>query len=310
MAIGDGYRIVQTANQCTEGQRVTRWEELSQMVIQQAEVASTLHLFTEFHFLNDPGPSIGSQTFAVGRGKPVQQEISQVRNLMLRAKPVGASPLQAPLTVVADKIRKSRNQLLLSKRRVSVVIVTDGVPTDKDGTENGSTAEDEFLTALRAFEDLPCWIVVRLCTSEKRIVDYWNNLDARCDLQLEVLDDHLSEAKEIARYNKWINYALPLHRVREMGCSDRVVDLIDERKLTITEVRDFCLVVLGTKPENLPDPTISWKDFSKALEVELLNYREQWDPIRKKLRPWIDIKALNQTYGAGFLRRLKVSSAA
>lgn len=308
MAIGDGYRIVQTSNQRTEGQRVTRWDELSQMVVEQAELASSLNLFTEFHFLNDPGPTVGSQTFAVGRGGNVQQEVSQVRKLMLKAKPVGASPLQTPLQIVARKIRKNRNQLLLTHRRVSVVIVTDGVPTDEDGTESSSTTDEEFLAALRSFEDLPCWIVVRLCTSEKKVVDYWNSLDVRVDLQLEVLDDHLSEAKEVARQNKWITYGLPLHRVREMGCSNRVVDLIDERKLTAKEVRDFIVVVLGTKPENLPDPTLSWKAFSKALELELMHYREQWDPNRKKMRPWIDVKVLNQIYGDRFLRRLKVGT--
>ena len=311
MAIGDGYRIVQTSNQRTEGQRVTRWEELTQMVVEQAEVASSLNLFTEFHFLNDPGPAIGSQTFAVGRGKyQVPQEVSQVRNLMLKAKPVGVSPLQTPLQVIAQKIRKNRNQLMLTNRRVTVVIVTDGVPTDEDGTESDATANEEFLSALRCLEDLPVWVVVRLCTSEQKVVDFWNNLDAQVNLQLEVLDDHLSEAKEVARYNKWINYALPLHRVREMGCSDRVVDLVDERKLTMQEVRQFCLVVLGAKPENLPDPTVSWNAFVKGLQAELLNFADQWDPIRRKMRPWVDIKALNQMYGKRFLGRLKLGSTA
>lgn len=308
MAIGDGFRIVETADHRTEGQTVTRWEELTQMVADHAEVAASLQLFTEFRFLNDPGPNVGSQTFAVGTGKAnMQQEMMQVRSLMLRAKPLGASSIQTPLKMVAQRIRQMRNRLILSNRRVSIVIVTDGVPTDEDGTERSDVAEQDFLATLRSLEGLPCWVVVRLCTNEKSVVDYWNKLDELVDLQLEVLDDHLNEAKEVARHNKWINYGLPLHRCREMGIYDRVVDLIDERPLTPKEVREFCLILLGTKPENLPDPTVSWKAFSKALEADLKNYRAQWDPIRKKMRPWIDIRALDKAYakGKGLFRRTK-----
>ena len=305
MAIGDGYRIVETSDQRTEGQTVTRWEELTQMVIQQAELAASLKLFTEFRFLNDPGPLVGEQTFAVGHGKQVQQEIIYARNLMLKSKPTGTTPIQIPLRIVAERIRQIRKQLEVAERRVLLVIVTDGVPTDEDGSESNPVAEDDFMDALRGLSGLPVWVVVRLCTSEKRVVDYWNNLDvdAGFDLQLEVLDDHLSEAKEVTRQNKWLNYALPLHRCREMGCQNRIVDLIDERKLTPHEMREFCLILLGTKPESLPDPTVSFRAFSKALEAELRNHRLQWDPIKKKMKPWIDIKALNQMYGKGLLRR-------
>jgi len=306
MAIGDGYRIVETSDQRTEGQTVTRWQELTQMVIQQAELASSLKLFTEFRFLNDPGPSAGAQTFVVGYGERVQQEVIHVRNLMLKSKPTGASPIQIPLRIVAERIRQIRHQLAITRRRVSLVIVTDGVPTDEDGSETNHMAEDDFMDALRSLEGLPVWVVVRLCTSEKRVVDYWNNIDidAGFGLQLEVLDDHLSEAKEVARHNRWLNYALPLHRCREMGCQMRIVDLIDERKLTPHEMREFCLVLLGTKPESLPDPNKSLRTFSKALEAELKNHRLQWDPVKKKMKPWIDIKALNQIYGKGLFRRL------
>lgn len=89
-----------------------------------------------------------------------------------------------------------------------------------------------------------------------------------------------------------------------MGCSNRVLDLIDERKLTVAEVREFCRVVLGSKAENLPDPTVSWKAFITALEQEIKNYRTQWDPLKKKMKPWIDIRELNKAYGKqGFFRR-------
>ena len=56
---------------------------------------------------------------------------------------------------------------------------------------------------------------------------------------MDVLGDFFGEAKECYEHNKWLNYALPLHRLREMGCHHRVFDLIDERQLNKSELRYF-----------------------------------------------------------------------
>ena len=47
-----------------------------------------------------------------------------------------------------------------------MVIATDGKPTDGDLGE-----------MLQTFKNLPVWIVVRLCTDNDKVVDYWNDLD-------------------------------------------------------------------------------------------------------------------------------------
>jgi hypothetical protein len=62
---------------------------------------------------------------------------------------------------------------------------------------------------------------------------------------MDVLDDFCGEAAEIYEHNPWMNYGLPLHRLREMGFHDRVLDMIDERPLTRGEIRDFCLLLFG-----------------------------------------------------------------
>lgn len=58
------------------------------------------------------------------------------------------------------------------------------------------------------------WVVIRLCTDEQPVVDFYNALDSVLELPLEVLDDHLNEAKECHQFNSWLNYALPLHRCK------------------------------------------------------------------------------------------------
>ena len=52
---------------------------------------------------------------------------------------------------------------------------------------------------LKPFQDLPVWVVIRLCTDDIKMVDYWNNIDSQVSLHMDVLDDFIGEAKEIYR---------------------------------------------------------------------------------------------------------------
>lgn len=90
--------------------------------------------------------------------------------------------------------------LLMKNQRVCVVIATDGTPTD-----------DGFKEALRRLQALPVWVVVRLCTDEGSVIDYYNDLDAAMEAPMEVLDDLLGEAHEVCKLNRWC--ALPLPRM-------------------------------------------------------------------------------------------------
>ena len=75
-------------------------------------------------------------------------------------------------------------------------------------------------------EGLPVWVVIRLCTNEKKVTEFYNQIDEVLEFNLEVLDDYLDEAKEVHKHNKWLNYALPMHRCRELGYHDRLFDLL------------------------------------------------------------------------------------
>jgi len=113
-----------------------------------------------------------------------------------------------------------------------------------------------------------------------------------------VLDDFVGEAKEVHAYNKWLNYALPLHRCREMGFYDRLFDLLDERKFTAGEVRDFCALLLGCDNyEDLPDPALGWENFRIKLGRLVEAEDMQWDPIKNKAAPWVDLKQLDRLFG-------------
>jgi hypothetical protein len=92
---------------------------------------------------------------------------------------------------------------------------------------------------MKALEGLPVLVVVRLCTNDSSIVDYWNNIDADLELDLDVLDDLNSEAQEVAKVNDWLNYSQAMHRFREFGVKMKEMDVLDERKLTSDEMRAY-----------------------------------------------------------------------
>jgi len=180
--------------------------------------------------------------------------------------------------------------------RVVVVLATDGLPTDDRGY-GGEEVQRQFVQALRGLEGLPVWLVIRLCTDEEAVVKFYNELDTQLELSLEVLDDFLEEANEVNEHNPWLNYALPLHRLRELGYQHRSFDMLDERKFTLGELKEFCELLFGDNDGLLPDPAADWKAFAKAIEGRLHKERGQWNPIKKKVTPWIDMKKLNKIYG-------------
>ena len=53
---------------------------------------------------------------------------------------------------------------------------------------------------MRLLQDLPVWVVIRLCTDDDNVVKFWNNIDGEVKLDMDVLDDPLGEAREVHMY--------------------------------------------------------------------------------------------------------------
>lgn len=191
----------------------------------------------------------------------------------------------------------------------------------------------ELVDALESLQDLPIHVVIRLCTDYQSMIEFYNHLDtqASCDpvpttpfdtgdcdsntsvasrhknnrqqrlYNVDVLDDHLAEAKEVcASGNTWLNYALLFHRLREMGQSHELFDLIDERALTKNEIQDFCQLLFGNsvlaneKNEDEADEISSWQNFLDRVERAQAKERMHWNPLTNQMAPWIDIGQLRQ----------------
>ena len=299
MQNGDGYRFVETLDQHhVKIASCTRWAELQQCVKYHIQMSALLHAPTTFRLLNKPGALIGRQYLEVAHGSEdaIQQEAQDATSIIDRATPSGCTPLTEHIYEIQHSVRLIKEQLEQTGQRVSLIIATDGLPTNSQGV-GGQVEQDKFVQALKSLEGLPIWIVVRLCTDEEKVVEFYESLDRHLELSIEVLDDFKSEAKGIHKHNPWLNYTLPLHRMREMGFHDRMFDMLDERPLVHEELRQFLSFLFGVENmDGMPDPAADWKSFMK--QVKRLNEYEHplWNPLEKKIMPWIDEKKLDKRY--------------
>ena len=280
----------------------TRWTELQDTVEYHAELAALLGASTVFRFLNDPGAQVGPQEFSVAadpstsRNVAGEADVDQLIRVLRQAEPAGVTPLTRHLTMLRQRIATVEVALRAQGQKAVVVIATDGLPSDEGG-RTSTTIKDEFVQALRDLQQLPVWVVIRLCTDDDKVVEYYNDLDRLLELPLEVIDDFLGEAQEIYQANKWLNYALPLHRIREMGYQHRIFDLIDERQLNHDELREFLVLLLGPAAlRNAPDMFADWQGFCAVLEHVIRAEGQEWNPHTQKRGPWIDLRLLQKLY--------------
>lgn len=300
MQKADGHRIIPTKNK--NDLRIvdcTRWDEIRECAQYHIEMAALLEAPTSFRLLNNPGASIGPPQFDISQmgSDMIDSEVSAATQIMTKARPGGVTPLTEHINAIHETIKAISHNLEAEGKKIVVVIATDGLPTDAYGNSDKSS-KDQFVKSLRKLEGLPVWLVVRLCTDEDNVVQFYNNLDDMLELSMDVLDDFLGEAEEVYEHNKWLNYALPLHRMREMGYFDRVFDMLDERPLTKGELRDFCRLLFGLHNfDGVPDPAVDWNGFIKNVDMLLRKEELQYNPIKKSLLPWINLKKLNKIYG-------------
>lgn len=304
MSTHDGHRIVETSRTKKKKEcRIvssTRWTEMQQTVDYHANLAAVLNAPTVFRMLNDPGRGCGPQQFAIGeRGSRfINEDLAIARSTMINSAPVGATPLTQHVREIREMVKGIEPALRAQGCKMAILLATDGIPSLDDGTSDEHTRE-EFIDAMKSLNGLPVWIVVRLCTDDVNVVEYWSKLDRDLELCLEVLDDYCSEANEIREHNPWLNYGLPLHRMREMGFYHRVFDLLDERPLSKDELVDFCRLLFGMECMNgIPDPQENWRGFCSCISKFLAKEDKMvWNPTTKKAEPWINMKRLQKKYG-------------
>lgn len=161
MSTGDGHRMVKTA----QGERTvgcSRWAELADSLEWHARVSAHLGAASEFRLLNPVGP----QMVRVGFGQDhADREVERVKQLCA-TQPTGSTPLCERVREAIQRIAEVAPQLRAAGQRACLVICSDGAATDGD-----------IAAAMRPLRSLPVWVVIRLCTDEDKVLEYWNNID-------------------------------------------------------------------------------------------------------------------------------------
>ncbi|KAH8053363.1 hypothetical protein JL722_9589 [Aureococcus anophagefferens] len=163
---------------------------------------------------------------------------------------------------VTAEIRSREASLRGAGKRAVVVIASDGAASDGD-----------VHAALRPLKSLPAWVVVRLCTDDDAVVQYWNGVDKGMDM--DVLDDLAGEAAEVTEANPFLTYAAPMHRLREWGTS---------RSSSSATLPTTCAAELD------------YEAFARALDDVQKSVGLVWDPLRNRNRPYFDLKKLHKSY--------------
>lgn len=278
--------------------------------------------------VNDPGANVGPQQLGVAASENmnVDEELQRLRHL-LKSHPGGNTPLTVHLKDILESLRDLEPDVL-ECNSISIVIMTDRLPTDAEGVE-GQDVNFEFLDTLKDFQDYPVWIVIRLSTDDKRVVDFYSSLDrgiailrqlrgeadhARVEnIRLDVLDDFVTESKVVSKYNPWLTYGLPLHLTRESGIDVSSFDAINEHLLDYRELCDFVSLLFARNDtldasggglqsvddDPLPDPRINYHGFSDIVQDMTRRSGNVWNPVKKKMLPWINLRELNRIYASG-----------
>lgn len=277
----------------------TRWDEIKHMAISQAKWNLQLGTPCEFVLLNPAAQSDGLEegldfVRVDSKDKGGEAHVGALQRMLLATSPRGTTPLTERLRKIHRHIAPQALELARNGQKIVLVIVTDGLPTGTGYSQSASPEQQRLMvTELRRMaSELPMHLVVRLCTDDDPVVDYYNSIDEEVELQLEVIDDLEGEAKEIYNNgNRWLVYSPLLHRIREGGTFMKVLDLVDERVLTPMEICLLCQLLLRQEPDERPLPSDP-HEFCRSVRERLPSLPLVYDPRRKRMSPPVLIEEI------------------
>lgn len=279
MASSDGSRVIQSGSRYVTV-NCSRWEEMVDTVQFHEGLSKAMNAPCEFRFLNNLAP----KRTGVAEIDPDDVNGRAVRKA-LDGSPSGMTPLCFHVTEVAREIQAQAQRLKENGQHAAVVIMCDG------GASDGNVAQ-----AMKPLAHLPCNVVVRLCTDQDDVVDYWNGVDRQLEINLDILDDPIGEASEIEAVNHWLNYGLPLHRMREWGVHIRELDMMDEQLLSSNQMITLLAILLDCDKKEIPQIAVDWGEFSAFVKPRLAQAGDAFNPVTRRSEPWVNLSQLRGKY--------------
>jgi len=282
MSIGDGAILSRGQRGEIKKQPATRWEELIDLAKCHGEWNGALGVPTEFVLLNSPSPRSpvqGRDYFTID-GEDWREQVASMTAALQSKGPGGSTPLGERLEDVC--VRLKQNRAALEGRRVNLTIVTDGVPDSRPRLVQ---------SIRRIMAELPVRLVIRLCTDEDSVVEFYNDLDKDVEMPLDIIDDLLGEAREIYRKNPFLVYTPALQMVREAGARLPVLDFLDERRLTPMEAAFLSQLLVQQEGREAysRDP----QEFLAAIGPDVAAAPLVFDTVKRRFVPPVNVRALS-----------------
>ena len=281
--------------------RQSRWVELLECVEFHAQMSAHLGIHTKFQLLNNPGRRI-PQEFEVGKSsKSSDSDFAEAQTLMRSIKPRGGTDLVGYLNHFRSIVEHDARRLNAAGKFVNLVVCTQGLAANDDGGASRSQAlrDSELRQSLYQLSKLPVRITLRLCTDDDETMRVYNQLDGRLDF-VDVLDDFDGESREVYLSNPWLTYSIGLHRLREAGLGWDLLDLLDrldESPLSFSDIHRLCCKLFACEDgQRLCHPHEDWDCFIKDLKRILQSEKLQYNSVKKKRTPWIDLRKLESIH--------------
>lgn len=240
------------------------------MTINHARWAVELNVPAEFVLLN---PRVGMQgmvegqdfcTIDTARGNPDAQ-VQALQTMLQRTGPGGLTPIADRMARIRNQLQGQVSQLAQTGQKVILILVTDGLPTTTQGQQDHRGVVQEIRAMNAQFMGM-FHLVIRLCCNDDSVANYYGEIDKELEVNMELVDDMRAEAHECRQVgNRFFTYSPMLHLLREAGTFLKVLDLLDERRLTSMEVMLFCQLIVRTQPSDPPLP-MNTLDFMNELQ--------------------------------------------
>jgi hypothetical protein len=216
-----GKQVAKTGFQDPFAPIPTRWSEARLHASITVDLAACLDPDgIDVRFLNRPGFSrVATSQQVAGAFAP---------------PPSGYTPLTRAVRGIFEE-----KAAVIRERKLLLIILTDGIPTDDQGNERTK----EFMDALKN-RPKNTFVSIVACTDDESSVGYLNKLD-RMVPGLDVVDDYESEKKEVLRA-QGSKYAFSFgdYVVKALlGAIDPSMDALDEKRVPAVGESAGCCVI-------------------------------------------------------------------
>ena len=260
----------------------SRWSEIGECLKFHINLSRQALARSQFRFCNSGSPVMIGDHKGNANLKKAEEAGYQSLLQRLNGHADGTTPLCKQVNEVIEDIRAKEEQLRRDGKLAVVIISSDGEATDGD-----------VMRSLQPLSSLPVNLVIRLCTGDQKVIDYWSGLET-FKFTFDILDDIAREAEEVFRVNPWLTYAEPLHRIREFGVPHDLIDQLDNGLLSLPHLRMICHLIYGG--EDMPDPVNDWSAFVARVKAENRKNPLVWNPLTQQMTEWIDATALETCY--------------